>query len=254
MSLKKTLAVSTAALALIGSALPASAAEINADYVSTLLKNGTADLILNVDAYRSAYSDLDAAFGDDTNAYLMHYLTTGMYEGRTEGALFNPLAYADAYVDIKETFGDDISAVVNHYVTTGITEERTAGTAGGYADIAEAEREAAQNTNSTAYSYNAAANSSTALSGSTNSTASSGSSTGSNGGWGHTTSIFTNDETTLQRVEYYNTDNQMVEYSVVANYDGSTKSYTEYIYSCSTCTLLRTNTYVNGVLVSSVSN
>lgn len=141
MSLKKTLAVSTAALALIGSALPASAAEINADYVSTLLKNGTADLILNVDAYRSAYSDLDAAFGDDTNAYLMHYLTTGMYEGRTEGALFNPLAYADAYVDIKETFGDDISAVVNHYVTTGITEERTAGTAGGYADIAEAERE-----------------------------------------------------------------------------------------------------------------
>ena len=78
MSLKKTLAVSTAALALIGSALPASAAEINADYVSTLLKNGTADLILNVDAYRSAYSDLDAAFGDDTNAYLMHYLTTGM--------------------------------------------------------------------------------------------------------------------------------------------------------------------------------
>lgn len=254
MSLKKTLAVSTAALALIGSALPASAAEINADYVSTLLKNGTADLILNVDAYRSAYSDLDAAFGDDTNAYLMHYLTTGMYEGRTEGALFNPLAYADAYVDIKETFGDDISAVVNHYVTTGITEERTAGTAGGYADIAEAEREAAHNTNSTAYSYNAAANSSTALSGSTNSTASSGSSTGSNGGWGHTTSIFTNDETTLQRVEYYNTDNQMVEYSVVANYDGSTKSYTEYIYSCSTCTLLRTNTYVNGVLVSSVSN
>lgn len=254
MSLKKTLAVSTAALALIGSALPASAAEINADYVSTLLKNGTADLILNVDAYRSAYSDLDAAFGDDTNAYLMHYLTTGMYEGRTEGALFNPLAYADAYVDIKETFGDDISAVVNHYVTTGITEERTAGTAGGYADIAEAEREAVQNTNSTAYSYNAAANSSTALSGSTNSTASSGSSTGSNGGWGHTTSIFTNDETTLQRVEYYNTDNQMVEYSVVANYDGSTKSYTEYIYSCSTCTLLRTNTYVNGVLVSSVSN
>lgn len=254
MSIKKTLAVSTAALALIGSALPASAAEINADYVSTLLKNGTADLILNVDAYRSAYSDLDAAFGDDTNAYLMHYLTTGMYEGRTAGALFNPLAYADAYVDIKEAFGDDISAVVNHYVTTGITEERTAGTAGGYADIAEAEREAAQNTNGTAYSYNAAANSSTALSGSTNSTASSGSSTGGNGGWGHTTSIFTNDETTLQRVEYYNTENQMVEYSVIANYDGSTKSYTEYIYSCSTCTLLRTNTYVNGVLVSSVSN
>lgn len=267
MSVKKTLAVSTAALALIGSALPASAAEVNADYVSTLVKSGTAELILNVDAYRAAYSDLDAAFGDDTNAYLMHYLTTGMYEGRTEGVLFNPLAYADAYSDIKEAFGDDISAVVNHYVTTGITEARTAGTADGYADIAEAEREAARESSSplTASgtpSYNSTGGTGSSTSGSTGSLAAADTSTGSpsvsapvsNNVIVRDIKYYTNDEQTLLRVEYYNAGSQMVEYSVVANYDHSTKSYTEYIYSCSTCTLLRTNIYVNGALVSSVSN
>ena len=139
MNVKKTLAASTAALVLIGSALPASAAGIDASYVKALKENGTADLILNVDAYRAAYPYLDAAFGDDTNAYIMHYLTAGMYEGRTMGVLFNPLAYAEAYSDIKEAFGDDISAVVNHYVTFGIAENRTAGTAGAYTDLAEAQ-------------------------------------------------------------------------------------------------------------------
>lgn len=272
MNVKKTLAAGTAALVLAGSALPASAAGIDSDYVNALKENGTADLILNVEAYRTAYSDLDAAFGDDTNAYIMHYLTTGMYEGRTIGVLFNPLAYAEAYSDIKEAFGDDISAVVNHYVTSGIAENRTAGTAGSYADLAEAEREEAQKSSnienrSTAAAYSStgssAAGNSNATAGSNSSTAenttAAGSSSSTNTGAGsadeHTTSIYTNDEKTLLRVEYYDSPEHthMIEYSVVTNYDDTTKSYTENIYSCDTNTLKRTNVYVNGALVSSTT-
>lgn len=269
MNVKKTLAAGTAALVLAGSALPVSAAGIDSDYINTLKENGTADLILNVEAYRAAYSDLDAAFGDDTNAYIMHYLTTGMYEGRTMGVLFSPLAYAEAYSDIKEAFGDDICAVVNHYVTSGIAENRTAGTAGSYADLAEAEREETQKVGNTESRSTAAAYSSTgsstagnnAASGSTaeNTTTTGSNSSSANTGAGsadeHTTSIYTNDEKTLLRVEYYDSPEHthMIEYSVVTNYDDTTKSYTENIYSCDTNTLKRTNVYVNGALVSSTT-
>lgn len=259
MNVKKTLAAGTAALVLAGSALPVSAAGIDFDYVNALKENGTADLILNVEAYRTAYSDLDAAFGDDTNAYIMHYLTTGMYEGRTMGVLFSPLAYAEAYSDIKEAFGDDICAVVNHYVTSGIAENRTAGTAGSYADLAEAEREETQKAGNTESRSTAAAYSSTGSSAAGNNTAAGSSSSSANTGAGsadeHTTSIYTNDEKTLLRVEYYDSPEHthMIEYSVVTNYDDTTKSYTENIYSCDTNTLKRTNVYVNGALVSSTT-
>lgn len=65
-----------------------------------------------------------------------------------------------------------------------------------------------------------------------------------------TTSIYDNDETTLLRVEYYNEDNKLINYSVVTNFDSSTNSYTETIYD-SNCVLERTDVYVNGSLSSS---
>lgn len=216
MNVKKTLAASTAALVLIGSALPASAAGIDASYVKALKENGTADLILNVDAYRAAYPDLDAAFGDDTNAYIMHYLTAGMYEGRTMGVLFNPLAYAEAYSDIKEAFGDDISAVVNHYVTFGIAENRTAGTAGAYTDLAEAQRETAAGAPVDV----------------------------GNPAGEHITCIYNNG--VLVRREFYDANNKLFQFSEVTDYDSATNSYTETIYS-SDDVLIRVDRYVNGV-------
>ena len=223
MNVKKSLAASTAALVLIGSVLPASAAGIDAGYVKALKENGTADLILNVDAYRAAYPDLDAAFGDDTNAYIMHYLTAGMYEGRTMGVLFSPLAYAEAYSDIKEAFGDDISAVVNHYVTFGIAENRTAGTAGIYADLAEAQRETAAGAPVDV-----------------------GNPVGE-----HITCIYNNGA--LVRREFYDANNRLFQYSVVTDYNGAANSYTETVYS-SNDVLVRVDKYVNGVRVSTTGS
>ena len=73
MKLKRVIALFAAAAVIAGSTISVSAAEpISGDYLTALIESGNAELILNVDAYRAAYSDLDAAFGDNTNAYIEH--------------------------------------------------------------------------------------------------------------------------------------------------------------------------------------
>lgn len=69
-------------------------------------------------------------------------------------------------------------------------------------------------------------------------------------GYHHTTSIYTNDESTLLRVEYYDDNNKLFEYSSVSDYDKDTNSYTETIYGVDNAPV-RTDTYVNGELTSS---
>lgn len=66
-----------------------------------------------------------------------------------------------------------------------------------------------------------------------------------------TTSIYMNDNLTLLRVEYY-LNNKLTYYSVVEQFDTTTKSYIEKIYKCNLETnidpLVRTDVYVNGEL------
>lgn len=111
--LKKVLAVVTMSSVLIGSSLCVSAeglsdvfdpdyyAEQNPDVVAifgtdpTVLYNHFAAYgvnegrqgmaSFNVTQYRNAYADLQAAFGDNWDAYVEHYFTSGMSEGRTIG-------------------------------------------------------------------------------------------------------------------------------------------------------------------------
>ena len=348
MHLKKVIMMGTAAALFASSLLNVSAAELSAgNYAEALKENEKKDLIINVEAYKAAYSDLAEAFGDDENAYIEHYLTIGVYEGRTKGVLFDPLAYAEAYEDVKAAFGYDISAIVNHYITFGVTENRTLGTANGYEDIATAEknggpkiivqrdnvRESNYSTNAAISSYETnavgtgnvntatdssnyghstvgianssmvAGNSSVNTEHSNNSVAPSNtninytsttanSSSGNNSApasstnisdtsttvnsssdnnsapasgtndnnkndnnknYQHTTSIY--DESTLLRVEYYDDNNKLVEYSDVTNYDKDTNSYTETVYRYDDEKQVeiatRTDTYVNGELVSS---
>lgn len=142
MKFKKMLATSMAMALLSGSVLHVSAAEAAQNNYK---EKNPESLIIDVEAYKAAYSDLEEAFGDDREAYIKHYLTIGVYEGRTKGVLFDPLLYAEAYSDVKAAFGYDISSIVNHYLTHGITENRTIGTANGYADLAAAEKAGTQN-------------------------------------------------------------------------------------------------------------
>lgn len=69
-----------------------------------------------------------------------------------------------------------------------------------------------------------------------------------------TTSIYANDNITLLRIEYY-INNKLTYYSVIEQFDASTKSYTERIYQCNLETnidpLVRTDIYSNGNLIRS---
>lgn len=294
MKFKKLLVTSVAMALLSGSVLHVSAAEATQNNYK---EKNPENLIIDVEAYKAAYSDLEEAFGDNREAYIEHYLTIGVYEGRTKGVLFDPLMYAEAYSDVKAACGNNISAIVNHYLTFGITENRTIGTASGYADLAAAESAGAQKTNiqrnvaaTVSYENNAISNnnntannisadssanstnnnsvinnSSNVNSNNTNSSApvnnsvaASNSNTGSNQSYHHTTSIYDNDEKTLLRVEYYDDNNKLIQYSSVSNFDSNTNSYTENIYhydnESETSVLDRTDTYVNGSLSSSESN
>lgn len=292
MKFKRAIAMGAAVAVLVGSALSVSAAEkLSSDDVKALKESGKVDLIIDVDAYKTAYGDLEAAFGDDMDAYIKHYLTAGIYEGRTKGVLFDPLAYAEAYGDVKAAFGNDIAAIVNHYVTFGVAESRTVGTANGYVDIATAEKNGVgipRSFRANSYVSNVAGNeaagnsyTATAMSssysgnvteGSVNSNAaesgyagnvvygSNNSAAGSNSaevsqGYHHTTSIYSNDEKTLLRVEYYDENNKLSQFSSVTYTDSSTNSYKEDIYHYDEekdeIILDRTDTYVNGALSSS---
>lgn len=307
MKLKRVIALFAAAAVIAGSTISVSAAEpISGDYLTALIESGNAGLILNVDAYRAAYSDLDAAFGDNTNAYIEHYLTMGIYEGRTSGALFDPLAYAEAYGDLKAAFGDNTEALIDHYINYGIPENRTEGTAQGYADIAQAQMIAAStvaasggsnssysantqqnifssigggnsysgNAGSSSYSGNTGGSSNTGSTGSSSNTGGSAAAGNSNSAavstpstatpaptvnntpvnngnnYHHTTSIYESDGT-LIRIEYYDENNRLFEYSDVIDYDKTTNSYKENIFDVSNTsdTPDRTNNYVDGVLV-----
>ena len=248
--------MSAATAMFLGMTLNVSAAQPSTNrYVSRLKKNKQVDLILDVEAYRAAYSDLEEAFGDDEDAYIKHYLTTGVYEGRTKGVLFDPLAYAESYSDIMDVFGDDVLAIVTHYVTYGVNEDRTAGTAAGYEDIAALiESGTVQNVvragNSSAASESQAVQK---LSGDRTLSYAQGTRAEDKfAGFriGHTTSIYADDGVTLIRIEYYDENNKLIYYSDVINYDSNTKSYTEKIYSYDEKdgreVLERTDTYVNG--------
>ncbi len=295
MNFKKILVTGTAIALLSGSVLHVSAAEAAQNNYK---EKNPESLIIDVEAYKAAYSDLEEAFGDDQSAYIEHYLTIGVYEGRTKGVLFDPLLYAEAYSDVKAACGYDISAIVNHYLTHGITENRTIGTANGYSDLAAAERAGVQNMNiqrnsvSTAsYESNVTSNNNNIVNnastdnntnainnipviGSSNNTNSNNtnnaapvdnnsagansSNAGNNQSYHHTTSIYDNDEKTLLRVEYYDDNNKLIQYSSVNNFDSNTNSYTENIYhydeETETSVLDRTDTYVNGALSSSGNN
>lgn len=148
MKLKKGIIVGAVVCAVLGNVMNVSAAELDSGaYAKTLIKNQQDSLIIDVEAYKAAYDDLAKAFGNNSYAYVNHYLTVGVYEGRTKGVLFDPLIYADSYSDVKGTYGYDIQAIVEHYINFGIAENRTQGTAQGYTDIAAAEKAGVQNTN-----------------------------------------------------------------------------------------------------------
>lgn len=85
------------------------------------------------DAYRAVFDasyyyntnpDVAAACGMDEEALFNHFVTFGVYEGRSASAEFNPQAYRQCYTDLQEAFGGDMAAYCRHYVSFGRAEGR----------------------------------------------------------------------------------------------------------------------------------
>lgn len=76
--------------------------------------------------YYNAYPDVAAACGTDEEALFNHFVSFGVYEGRSASAAFNPQAYRQRYTDLQEAFRNDMAAYCRHYVTFGRAEGRNA--------------------------------------------------------------------------------------------------------------------------------
>ncbi|MDE7062576.1 MAG: hypothetical protein K2O73_04945, partial [Lachnospiraceae bacterium] len=84
------------------------------------------DPVFDAEYYAGRYSDLYAAYGNDREALLNHFLTFGMREGRQGCAGFDVHSYYNAYPDLRRAFGNDLKSYYIHYLEHGKEEGRTA--------------------------------------------------------------------------------------------------------------------------------
>ena len=58
--------------------------------------------------YRTYNPDLVAQFGNNVDAYLKHFVTYGMSEGRQAINSFNVYTYRSQHPDLEQRFGDNL--------------------------------------------------------------------------------------------------------------------------------------------------
>lgn len=76
--------------------------------------------------YVNTYPDVAAAVGNNSQSLLLHYMSSGIKEGRSASAYFNQQSYAARYPDLAAAYGDNYDAYVKHYITAGVYEGRNA--------------------------------------------------------------------------------------------------------------------------------
>lgn len=82
--------------------------------------------VFNYDYYKGKYADLRKAFGNDFRAYIKHFVTNGMKEGRQASEEFNLEVYKSKYEDLRKAFGSNNKSYYMHYITNGKKEGRVA--------------------------------------------------------------------------------------------------------------------------------
>lgn len=78
--------------------------------------------------YADTYPELKFLYGYDRAALLNHFMTIGLYEGRTMNEMIDIVQYRERYPDLQAVFGDNWDAYVMHYLTCGAFEHRYNGT------------------------------------------------------------------------------------------------------------------------------
>ena len=107
-----------------------------------------------------------AAYGNNADALLNHFISFGVKEGRNASAEFNPQAYRQRYEDLQAAFGSDMAAYCRHYVAYGKAEGRN-GSADGQpvAAVQQADSQAQQTDSQTGTQNNGTAQSTQQASG-----------------------------------------------------------------------------------------
>ena len=88
------------------------------------LKKGGFEKVFDVTFYADKYPDLKEKYGYDEAKLLLHFMETGMSEGRQGIESFDPYAYRGRYADLYQVYGSNLSAYYYHYMDTGQAEGR----------------------------------------------------------------------------------------------------------------------------------
>ncbi len=85
--------------------------------------NNYQGVCFDADYYREKYEELSDYSDLDLR---VHWITTGIKEGKQASEGFDVNYYKNANTDLKEEYGDDNYSYVSHYITTGAAEGREA--------------------------------------------------------------------------------------------------------------------------------
>lgn len=82
--------------------------------------------VYNKEYYLANNEDLRAVIGNDSEALIQHFVTSGMQEGRVASENFNIDIYMSNYPDLVELYGEDKGFYYLHYIEYGQYEDRVA--------------------------------------------------------------------------------------------------------------------------------
>lgn len=95
------------------------------DYIGLYIKDGVNYApVYDFMYYINRYPDIKAAFGNNEEKALEHFITYGMKEGRQASPEFDVKAYKARYADLQAAFKDNMKIYYDHYLQYGIKEGR----------------------------------------------------------------------------------------------------------------------------------
>ena len=80
--------------------------------------------VYNFQYYINKYADLRAAFGNNPEGAIAHFVNYGMYEGRQGSATFDATSYRLQYRDLRLAFGNNSPLYYFHFMNYGQKEGR----------------------------------------------------------------------------------------------------------------------------------
>lgn len=110
--------------------------------------------IFNPEFYANKYSDVKAAFGNNQQLLLQHFLQCGVIEGRQGCEDFDPKTYRMRYSDLNAVYGDNMKMYYVHYLQIGKAEGRSGKPAGNSQVINNTNDVATNQNNPYANAYN----------------------------------------------------------------------------------------------------